>query len=175
MAAATVTAGMVFQVLCGGDAAQLKGFGNVFLDGMLDFVQFLARIQKTARHGVLQQAVAMLLKIGNLRALQRLTAMLLFMQRLALVRHRFILPARAGVGQKGVNAFANGNHFGLGNDGLAQFFRLPGYRIFFNLSRHRETVYHNRFSKSGQIRREKALGSKRGHRAKGQLPGVQFN
>jgi hypothetical protein len=42
------------------------------------------------------------------------------------------LAARAGVGQKGVNALADGNHFRLINDGLAQF---PG--LIFNLCGHK--------------------------------------
>ena len=119
MTAATVTTRMVFQIFRRGYAAQLKRFGDVFLDGMLDFVKFLARVEKSASHRILQQAVAMLLKIRNLRAFQRLATMLFVMQRLAFARHRFILGARAGIGQKGVNAFANGNHFRLGNNGRA--------------------------------------------------------
>jgi hypothetical protein len=72
--------------------------------------------QENPGHRILQQRVAMLLKISYLRALQGLAAVLLFVKRLIFARHQFILVAGASTGQKGVNAFANGNHFRVRND-----------------------------------------------------------
>src|SRR5208282_700777 len=76
VAAAAVAARAFVKVRLAGDPAKFERFGNVFLDGMLDFVQLLPGIEKPTRDGILQQGVAMLFKIRNLRALERLAAML---------------------------------------------------------------------------------------------------
>ena len=85
----------------------------------------------------------MLLKIGNLGTLQLPTAMLFVVERLAFARHQFILAARAGVGQKSVNAPADGKHFRVGDNRLAKLLRFPRNRVFFNISCHGNQVYHN--------------------------------
>ena len=70
-------------------------------------------------------------------ACERLRPRLFFLKRLPFAHHRFILAARAGVGQKGANALADGNHFRLVNDGLAQF---PG--LGFNPCGHNLFIWH---------------------------------
>ena len=64
-AAAAVAAGVVSQIVRRRDTAQFERFGNVLLGGMLDFVKLLARIQKTALDGILEQGIAMLFKFRN--------------------------------------------------------------------------------------------------------------
>ena len=132
MTAATVAAGAFFQIGFARNAAKLERFGNVFLDGMLKLVQFLLRVQKRRRRRNFQQRVAVLFKVGDFNAIQRLAVVLLFVQRVALAHDGFVLAARGGVGHKGVNALADGRHFRLVHDDLAQF-----ACFFFNFSRHK--------------------------------------
>jgi hypothetical protein len=132
MATATVTARAGIEIRFGGNTAQFDRFGNGFLNEMLHLVQLFLRIEKSTRNGILHQVVAMFFEVGNFSAFERLRPRLFFLKRLPLAHHRFILAARAGVGQKGVNALADGNHFRLVNDGLAQFFGLG-----FNLCGHK--------------------------------------
>jgi hypothetical protein len=132
MAAAAVAAGFILKIRLSGNAAQFERFGNALLDRVLDFVQFLLRVQKSARDGIGQQVVPVLFKVGNFRAFERLHLGLFFLNGVALVHHRFILAAGLGVGQKSVNALADGNHFRLFNDDLAKF---PG--LFFDFRRHK--------------------------------------
>jgi hypothetical protein len=70
MTAAAVAAGVVFQIVGCRNTAQLQRLGNIFLDGMLDFVKFFASIEETARDWIIQQLVAVFLKIGNLGTVQ---------------------------------------------------------------------------------------------------------
>jgi hypothetical protein len=157
MTTATVTARSFVKIGLGGDAAKFERFGDVFLDGMLDFVKFLAGVEKAAGDGIVQERFAVYFKIGNLGGLQRLAAMLFVVERLAFARHNFVLLLCAGIGQESVNALADGNHFRPGNDGLAKLFRLRRYRIFFSLNRHRGAVYLKQVNKSGEIRGEECL------------------
>ena len=131
--AAAVTAGTFFQISGGGNATQLECLGNVSLDGVLHFVKFFLRVEEFARDGILQQRVAVLFKIGNIRAIEGLAVVLLFVQCVALAHHGFILATRCSVRQKSVNALADGGHFRLRDDGFAKF---P--RFLFNLGRHNQ-------------------------------------
>jgi hypothetical protein len=99
----------------------------MLLDGTLHRVQFFLRVKKPGGHGVFQQRLAFGFKLGNLRGFERLAVLLFFLQRLAFAHERFILGPRAGVGQKRVDAFADGNHFRLGDNDPAKFLRF-----FFN-------------------------------------------
>jgi len=132
MAAAAVPAGAFLQIGLGRNAAKFKCFGNVFLDGMLKLVQFLLRVQKVAGGWIFQQIIAVLFKIGDFRAVKRLSVVLLFVKRVAFAHHRFILAERPGIGPERVNAPADGHHFRLFNDGLAKF-----ARFFLDFCRHK--------------------------------------
>ena len=55
MAAATVSAGAFLQVFCGWNAAKLERLGDVFLDGVLDFMKLFLRVKKTSRNRIGQQ------------------------------------------------------------------------------------------------------------------------
>ncbi len=88
---------------------------------MLKLVQFLLRVQKAAGGGIFQQLIAVLFEIGDFHAVERLSVVLLFVERAAFAHHGFVLAARPGIGQKRVNAPADGRHFRLVHDGLAQF------------------------------------------------------
>ena len=125
MAAAAFAAGAFFlEIGCRGHAPELEGLGNVFLDGMLDFMQFVLRFEKAARHGVLEQRIALFFERGDFLAVQRLAAMLFFVERLALAVHFVELAAGGVVGQKSVNAAADGGPLRLRDDGFAKFARL---------------------------------------------------
>ena len=133
MAIATaLTARIAAQVVFRRDPAQFECFGDVLVNRVLDGMHFLLRVEKSARDGILQQGVAVLFKIRDFHAFQRLRLGLLFLKRLALAHHRFVLASGIGVGQKGVNAFADGNLFRLVNDDLTQFLGL-----FFNFCGHK--------------------------------------
>jgi len=62
-APAAVAAGAFFQI--GGDreTAQFNRLGNMFLDGTLDRMQFLLRVEESARHGIAQQRLAVFFKV----------------------------------------------------------------------------------------------------------------
>ncbi len=111
---------------------------------MLHLMQFILRFQKTARHRVLQEGVAVFLKIGNFLAVQRLSGMLLFVQRLSLGIHQFVLPTRRGIGHESVNPAANRGHFRLGDNRCAKFlglfFNLAGHKIFQTLIQFRRKI-----------------------------------
>ena len=131
-----VTAGMVFQIFCRWHASKFQSLGDVFLDGMLDFMKLLAGIKKIAGHGIIHQRVAMLLEIGDLRIFKLASLRLLFVKSLALVHDGFVLAASVAVSHKRVDMLTDGIHSGLVNDGLAQRLRLLQNRVLFNLSRH---------------------------------------
>ena len=114
MAAAAGAAGAFLQIGFGRHAAQLERLGNLLLDGMLERVQFLLRVQKTAGGGILQQLIAVLFKIGDFHAVERLSVVLLFVKRVAFAHHGFVLAARAGIGQKRVNALGGWTPFPAG-------------------------------------------------------------
>ena len=136
VATATVATGLVCHVLRRGYPAQFQSLGDVFLDGMLDLVKFFASVQEASRNRIVQQRVAVLLKIGNFRAVQLAALRLFFLERLPFVNHRFVLAPRTGIGHKAVDLAADGGHSGLLDDGLTQRLRLFENQIFFSLSRH---------------------------------------
>jgi hypothetical protein len=78
-----VTTGVFDENCFGWDTSQFERLGNALVDGALDFVKLLARVQKSTGHGILRRGVAMFLEVGNLLTQQRLTAVLLFVQRRA--------------------------------------------------------------------------------------------
>ena len=95
-------------------------------------MEFLLRVEKAGRHRIFQQRLAAFFKFRNLRRFERLAVLLFFLQRLAFAHQDFILAARAVIRQKSINATADGDHFRLGNDGLAKF---P--RFFFDFCGHK--------------------------------------
>ena len=131
MATAAFAAGVFLQFGFGREPAHFERLGNEFLDGFLHAVKFFLSIEKTACDGIAKQNVTLFFKLGDFDAVERLAAVLFVVKRLAFVHQRFVLTTRAVVGHEGVNALADGNHFRLGDDGLAQ---LPG--LFFNFCGH---------------------------------------
>ena len=78
-AAAAVTTGMVIlQILRYGNASQFERLGDVFLDGMLDFVKLLPGIKKIAGDGIIHQRISVLFEIGNLLIFELASLGLLF-------------------------------------------------------------------------------------------------
>jgi len=136
MAAAAVAAGAFFQISLVRNAAQLESFGNLLLDGMLKPMQFFLRVQKPPGGGIFQQFITVLFKIGDFHAVERLSVVLLFVKRVALAHHGFVLAAGGGIRHKSVNAPADGRHFRLFNDGLAKF---PCF--LFNFCRHMVSIF----------------------------------
>ena len=121
--AVTVTAPVFFFFEIGvrGHAAGLERLRNVFLDRMLDFVQFVLCFEEAAGDGVLKQRVALFFEIGDFLAVERLAAVLLFVERAAFGIDGVKLSARGVVGQEGVNPVADGHPLRLRDDGFAKF------------------------------------------------------
>jgi len=107
-AAVAVAAAGVAEVFGGGNAAGFERLGDIFLNRVLQVVQFLLRIEETARNGIGQQRVALFLEIGDFRAVQRQGVLLFFLQRLAFGDQAFVLAARGSIGQKRINPLAGG-------------------------------------------------------------------
>jgi hypothetical protein len=128
-AAATVAAGKIFL---GRDPAQLDGLGDRLLDDVLQIVHFFLGIQEGDGDRVFEQVIPVLFKSGNFGAIQSLATMLLFLQFLAGVHDRFVLAARAGVGEESLDAFTDSRRLQLGENGFAEFFSLR-----FNLCGHK--------------------------------------
>ena len=135
-AAAAFFAATAFQVLGGGHAAQLQRLVDRLLDGVLQFVHLLLGIHESPGDGVLEQPVALLLELGDLRAFEREGALLLLLQGLAAVHDGLVLGARNLVVHERLDALLGGLKFGLGHDGFAQFPGLPGQDRFFSQSCH---------------------------------------
>src|ERR1700722_16718760 len=58
MAAAAFAAGAFFlEIDLGGHAPELEGLRNIFLDGMLDLMQFVLRFKEAFGHGVFEQGI----------------------------------------------------------------------------------------------------------------------
>ena len=126
MATATaIAAGTFFlEIGIGGHATELERLVDVLIHGMLDFVQFILRLQKAAGHGIFEQRIALFFKVGHFLAVQRLAGVLFLVQGLALAVHFVKLAARAVVGQKRVNAVADGRPLWLRDNGFAKLARL---------------------------------------------------
>ena len=123
-AAAVAVAGTAAQIFRRGHAAKLDGFADVFLDKVLEFMHFLLRVEKSAGDGIFQQCVAFFFKRGDFRRFQGLTAMLFFLEHLAFAHQAFILAARGGVGEEGVNALLDAAGLDVIDDGFAKFARF---------------------------------------------------
>src|ERR1035437_8692729 len=107
MAAAIVTAGFAFaHFFRRGQATQFNRLAHVTVDGLLRVVQFLLRLQKSARDGVAAERLALLFEIGNLIARERLGLLLLLLQRLSLGHEGFVLAARPVIRDERTDALA---------------------------------------------------------------------
>ncbi len=139
MAAATAAARTFGQILFRWQPTEFERFGNSFLDGALQTVQFLLRVEEIFSHGIQQQRIAGFFKVGDLRAGQRLPGVLFLVKRLTFVVHNFILRLRFGIGEKGVNALANAHCLDLFGDGGAKLLRFG-----FNFCRHKSICADNK-------------------------------
>jgi hypothetical protein len=110
-AAATVTAGKIFL---GRDPSELDGLGDRFLNHALQVVHFFLGIQEGNGNRIFEQVVPVFFKSGYFGAFQSLATVLLFLQFLAGVHDRFVLAARAGVGEESVDAFTDSGRLQLG-------------------------------------------------------------
>src|SRR5260370_3999851 len=136
MASAAAAAGAGFHVAFLGNAAQFKGLGDVLDDGLLELLHVLLRIKKAARDGIVHEAIAQLLEILDLRAIQGLTGLLLLLERLAFGDEDVILAAGFVVGLDRGDALAHGADIRLVENGLAEFAGLLDDDVFFGLSLH---------------------------------------
>lgn len=136
LAAATVTAIALalLQVSLAGDAAELESSRNIFLDRVLDLVQFVLGLEEIAGDRIFEERIALFLEIGDFLAVQRLAAVLFFMERLAFGIDGVKLGPGEVVRQKRVNPVADRGPFGLRDDGFAKF-----ARFFFDDRRHNFT------------------------------------
>ena len=95
-------------------------------------MQLVLRIEKSARHRIVHERLAMLLEIGHLFAGQRQGHLLLLLQRLAFVHELVILGARLLVTHKCIDPLANRLHVRLVEDCLTKLFGLLDHRALFN-------------------------------------------
>jgi len=136
VAAAAVAAGTAFgQILRRRNAAQLNRLADLLLDEVLEIVHFLLRVEEAGGDGIFEQRVAVGLKRGDFRRFKRLAGVLFFLERLAFAHQAFILAARGGVGEEGVNAPLDAAGFEVFEDGFAEFarfgFKFGGHKICF--------------------------------------------
>src|ERR1017187_10156773 len=131
VAAAAVAAGTFGQIFRDRDAAEFDGLGDDFLEGMLQVVHFLLRIEEAGRDGVFQQRVAVFFKRRDFRWVKLLAVVLFFLECLALAHQRFILATRRGIGEESINALADAAGLKLFEDGFAKLVRFR-----FNFCRH---------------------------------------
>lgn len=131
-AATVVAATTATQFFIRRQAAQFNRLADLLGDGLLYLVQLLLRIQEFARHGILQQRVAVLLKVRDLFAGEGRGRLLFLLQRLALRDQAIVLRPGRLIRHKSVDALAEGFHARLIQNRLAEFPGFPGYRGFFN-------------------------------------------
>lgn len=124
MAVAAATATAAVQIFRRRDATQFDGLANLLLDEVLQFVHFFLRIKEAAGHGILQQRITFLLKRGDLRRFQRLTAVLFFLERLTFAHQAFVSATRRGVRQKRVQARLDAAGLDVLDDGFAELARF---------------------------------------------------
>ena len=118
-----------------------------FLDGVLEFVHFLLRVEEAGGDGIFQQRVAVFLKGGDFRRFQRLAAVLFFLERLAFAHQGFILAARAVASARKVSMrWRMPPALELFQDGCAKLVRFR-----FNFGRHKC------FGRINHIRRQKQM------------------
>ena len=129
-AAATTAAG---QILRRRDAAQLDGLADLLLDEMLQLVHLFLRVEEAGGHRVFQERVTFRLEGGDFRRIQRLAAVLFFLERLPLAHQALVGAARGGVRQKSVQALLDAAGLDVFDDGFAQFarfgFNFVGYKL----------------------------------------------
>src|SRR5260370_33156305 len=145
-ATAAASAASAAQFLLCWHPSQFKRLADVFLDGLLDLVQFLLRVQESARHRVLHQRIAMLLEVRNLLARQGQGHLLLLLQRLAFGHEPVVMCAGLFVPQQGIDPLADRAHGGLLQNRLAELSWLLQDRRLFNRRLHS----HDRFSQRAQ-------------------------
>lgn len=134
VAAAAMATGTFGQILRRRHTTEFNRLADVLLNQVLEFMHFLLRIEKTSRHRILEQRVAFHFKAGYFCWFQRLATVLFFLERLALVHQTFVLAARGGIGEEGVNAPLDPAGFEVFKDGFAEFsrfsFKFGGHKIF---------------------------------------------
>ena len=120
-AAATAAAVQIFRRR---NTTEFNGLADLLLDEVLKLVHFFLRIEKAAGNGIFQQRITVLFKRGDLRWLQRLTAVLFFLQRLTFAHQAFVSAARRGVGQKSVQTLLDAAGLDVLDDGFAKLARF---------------------------------------------------
>jgi hypothetical protein len=125
-AAAIAAAAFAFKIRFGRHAAELEGFADELVDGLMDVVHFLLGFQESTRDRISQQGFAFFLEGGNFLAAQLFGALLFLLQRLAFGHEPLVLGAGFFVGDKVLDSFTRGTHLGLVQNCLAQFPGLVG-------------------------------------------------
>jgi hypothetical protein len=126
-ATATIAAtAFAFKIRFGRHAAELEGFADELIDGLMNVVHFLLRFEETARDGIGQDGFAFLFESGDFLAAQLLGALLFLLERLAFGHESLVLSAGFFVGNKSLDSLASGTHLGLVQNGLAEFPGLVG-------------------------------------------------
>ena len=125
-AAVAAAAFFALKIRFGRHTAEFEGLADELVDGLMDVVHFLLGFQESTRDRIAQQGFAFFFEGGNFLAGQLLGALLFLLQRLAFGHEPLVLGPGFFVGDKGLDSFAGGTHFGLVKDCLAQFPGLVG-------------------------------------------------
>jgi hypothetical protein len=136
VAAAAVAAGAFFEVFGGGDAAEFEGFADLFVNGLLRFVEDLLGVKEIAGDGIGEQGVAILLEISDFLAVEGLGILLFLLERLAFGHQLLVLGLGFVVREKGVDALAGGAQAGFFEESLAEFAGFLSDNRFSNFSGH---------------------------------------
>src|SRR5262249_59481614 len=113
MTPAAVAAGTAVEIFGARDPAQFQRLVDIAVDGLLDLVQFLLRIEKASSDRVVEQRFAIPFERVDFFAGQLLGHLLLLLERLTLVQDTVILVTGLFVPHKRIDALANRLHVGF--------------------------------------------------------------
>ena len=136
MATATAVAATGIQIRSSGNSAELECFADVLTNGRVDVVQLFLRVEESASDGIAKQCIAVFFERVDFIRAERLRALLLLLEHLALGDQSFILLARLAVRSEFFNLLACSAEFRLIQNRLAKFLGLLCNRVFLSRGLH---------------------------------------
>jgi hypothetical protein len=118
-------AAALFKIRFRRHPAKLERLAHEFVHGLLDFLDALAGFHEFARHPVIEQRVAVMLKIGDLLIRERRARVLLVVEAFTFFTDRLVLALRAVIRHEGVDLFAQFLKFRQFENCLTE---IPGFR-----------------------------------------------
>jgi hypothetical protein len=123
MTAASVTA-IGLKIIRTRQATQLKSLGHIGADRLLQLVHFLLCFHEASGDGIVNECLALLLKLRDFIRAQGRALSLLVLKIFSSFAERLVLLLRLIVGHENVDLPANALKFRLVENGLAEFLRL---------------------------------------------------